>query len=564
MKSLVIFSSLVMALSQATWAQSLLEVRKPAHEIPHPSSEVQPTSVPPAWSAPPLSPGSGLQPDNPFGPIAAPVRWYAIELADDASYWAGVDLERIWIELDAGASFADVEIAAFLDQHGLHTRLRESGRRSHTTYAIFALSGGSPESITALAMEARGVPGIKFLEPCVTYRRMSVPNDPLWQFQWGPLVINAVDAWEITTGGSWNVIAVIDDAVDWNHPDLFDQVWYGYDYGMDDFDPTPDHFSQNHGTHVTGTIAASTDNNLGMAGMVNDTVYFAKVTDGTYDPELGNFSDAAIIDAIYDIAQYDRIGVINMSLGGGAPAFALEQACTHAWNAGKILIVASGNDGASSIAYPAAYEACMAVGAVGADGVNLYLSAYSNYGNQQEIVAPGGDYNAGYGIISTVLFNEYEAMEGTSMACPHVAGVAGLILAANPSLTNFEVRNILNNTATDFGNSGWDQVFGYGMVNAGMAVQTAAGVVLGSASKGAERGPVLYPNPTADAVYVNGPSTSPLEHIEIHDLSGKLVWAQGNTEGGVQRIDVSHFRPGLYLLRARHADGWVTGKFAKQ
>lgn len=556
--------SLVLS-SGALIAQDLKQFRKPASEMSHPVAEPATPSV--NLPNPELqAPAPGLLNDVPaYGEIHSPIRWYAIENENNDTYWQAVDCSRIWLELDLGRSLNARDIKAFLESHNLGEPVQQSRYKHVSNFYVFSLPGATPAEVVEMAKEARNIPGIQFLEPSVRYTRKSTPNDPLYPYQWGPQVINAEEAWEYTTGGSWNVIAVIDDAIDWNHPELYDQVWYGYDFGMDDNDPTPDDPSQNHGTHVTGTIAAKIGNNAGMAGMVNDTIYFAKVTDATYDPEEGNFSDVAIVDALYSISFQPRIGVVNMSLGGGAPSAAMEQACNANWNNNKILVVASGNESASTVSYPAAFNACMAVGSVGANGVNMYFAAYSNYGSAQEIVAPGGDQGAGYGILSTVLFNEFDAMEGTSMACPHVAGVAGLMKAANPALSNLDIRNILNTTATDYGTTGWDQVFGYGMVNAGLAVQTAVNFSSLGATEGSDKSRVsLYPNPCTDALNINSDGLQVQGAIEVYDLSGKMVFAQNSGQGDVQSIGVQHLPKGMYLVRLQHSEGATSARFVKQ
>lgn len=541
--------SILIASSMQVKAQDLRQFKKSANEAPHPVMEMAPptVSVMPTEMKGLVQASSGHSIAPEYGPIHSEVRWYALENAANPAYWEAVDISHIWVELEPGYSLNKKEIAAWIAEFGLGKVTRQSPDHYRNNYYVIELPEANVQKVLDMVRAAHGVPGLRFVEPCVRYKRMSNPNDPLWEFQWGPFVIDAMGAWEYTTGGSWNVIAVIDDAVDWNHPDLFDQVWYGWDYGMNDADPSPDHFTQKHGSHVTGTIAASINNGTGIAGMVNDTIFFAKVTDGTYDPEVGNFVDAAIIDAIYDVAEIERISIVNMSLGGGAPSAALEQACNHAWNSGKLLVVASGNEGQGQIAFPAAYEACMAVGAVGADGNQMYFAAYSNYGNAQEIVAPGGDFAAGFGILSTVLFSEYEGMEGTSMACPHVAGVAGLMKAVNPSLSNFEMRGILNATATDYGNPGWDIIFGFGMVNAALAVQEAAGVVASTVNHKAP-GMHVYPNPVRDALYIDLEGEAQTGILEVRDLSGRVLMSQNLTARQKLQVNVNALADGVYLL----------------
>lgn len=340
---------------------------------------------------------------------------------------------------------------------------------------------------------------------------------------------------------------MIDDACDYTHSDLADQVWYGWDYGFNDADPFPDNASQIHGTHVTGTIAASINNGIGIAGMVNDTVYFAKVTDSTYDPEFGNFSDAAIVDALYDISTIERVGVINMSLGGPTPSAALEQACNAAWNAGKLLCVASGNDGTNVIGFPAAFESCMAVGSIGSDGQSLYLADYSQYGNEQEVVAPGGDLNTGFGILSTIPGDEYDYLQGTSMACPHVTGMAGLMMAANSNLSNSQVRQKIWESCFDFGDAGWDPVFGYGMINAQGAVLVNVPEV---SSNRQELVVEVYPNPVQDQVYVQRESAKESWRIEVFNLQGQQVFVEAFDQGSLTEVvNLGSMNSGVYLMK---------------
>ncbi len=495
--------------------------------------------------------------------IHSPIRWYALENADNPIYWEHVNTERIWLELEIGISTADPEIAAFLTQFELGTSVRRSMHPQLSNFYVFEKPGTTAEDMIAMAQAAKSINGILFLEPSVIYTGNIVPNDPLWNQQWGPYAIYADEAWAggFTGTNSWNVMAVLDDAVDWFHEDLYDQVWYGYDYGFDDFSPTLDSDEQKHGTHVTGIMAGTSNNGVGMAGMCNDTVYFAKVTDNTYFTQNGAYSDAAIIDAIYDISQIDRVMVINLSLGGGAPSAAAEQAYNFAWNSGKFPIAASGNDGLSTISYPAGYSACMAVGSIGTNGSQLYLTTYSNYGTGQEVTAPGGDMSSGYGIISTVPDNQYEAFEGTSMACPHVAGLAGLMKSINTNLTNSEIRNIINSTCFDLGDTGYDLVFGNGMVNAQLAIQIA----LQSTSVEETENTVLkmYPNPATDQLWID--NFHGVEHgkIEIYNLAGQMVRNESIQPRNLLPVNVSELPNGVYVVQMNGGNQLFTGRFVK-
>src|SRR5690554_1505325 len=393
MKTIIcaLITSALLTFSAVDVAQAQLnhETRKPVREAPAQSVNTVDIVAPMSFPERADKPDFKVNPNVPiYDQIHAPIRWYAIENENNKTYWEGVNVNKIWIELEQGLTIDDPEISNFLTKSSLTRVVSESKRKHQVNYWIFELEDATPAQIVEMAKAARAIDGIRFLEPSVIYKTHYMPNDPMYNMQWGPYVTYFEEAWEYGFGGnSWNVVAVIDDACDWYHEDLTDMVWYGYDFAMDDGDVYPDDpIEHKHGTHVTGTVAAKINNGIGVAGMVNDTVYFAKV--GFPD---GTLSDEGIVNAYYDIADIPRITAVNMSFGGGAPSAANEQGCNYAWNSGKILLVSSGNDGSGTIAYPAAYNSAMAVGSIGTDGQQLGLATYSQYGNEQEITAPGGE-----------------------------------------------------------------------------------------------------------------------------------------------------------------------------
>jgi subtilisin family serine protease len=148
--------------------------------------------------------------------------------------------------------------------------------------------------------------------------------------------------------------------------------------------------------------------------------------------------------------------VLNLSLGGLDNSNTIRMAVEQAYNQGAIIVAASGNDGSSVPMYPAALSEAISVGATGRYGDR---ASFSNYGNTVELAAPGES------IYGTVPGNRYEAWNGTSMASPHVAGAAGLILSRNSSLSNTQVRQLLASTATDLGSAGRDVYFGFGRID---------------------------------------------------------------------------------------------------
>ncbi len=266
---------------------------------------------------------------------------------------------------------------------------------------------------------------------------------------------NAVD---VTTGvcGTNVRVAVIDTGIDQNHPDL--NVYGGYDFVNNDNNPYDDH---GHGTHVAGTIAAL-DNDLtgslvGVAPCVR--LYAVKVLSAS-----GSGTSSAIAAGL-EWAADNGMHIASLSLGSSSPSSVIQQAGQYAASRGVLLVAASGNDN-GPVGYPAAFSEFMAVGATDSSDRR---ASFSNYGSQLEIAAPG------VSIRSTYPGNTYRSLSGTSMATPHVSAVAALVKSANPSLTAGQIRQILRNTAEDLGSAGWDQYFGYGLVDAQAAVAAAGG-----------------------------------------------------------------------------------------
>lgn len=295
---------------------------------------------------------------------------------------------------------------------------------------------------------------------------LHTPNDPMVPSQWGIPAIGMEQAWDLARGNFLAKVAVLDTGTMYTHEDLAPNTaainpLCGPDYNV--FTGTPDadddHF---HGTHVAGTVAAVTDNAVGVAGMGQSCVMTVKV--------LSNFGGGTWEGVAEGVDHATTFGahIISMSLGGGGGSPVLEEAVNNANDAGVLVIAAAGNSGcwlSDSVLYPAKYEAVMAVGALRAPGD--VIAGFSSCGPAVEISAPGQD------IISTRLGGGYNYLSGTSMATPHVSGVAGLMKGANPFISGPEMRCILNDSADDLGAAGRDPFFGHGRLDAAEAVQRA-------------------------------------------------------------------------------------------
>jgi subtilisin family serine protease len=288
----------------------------------------------------------------------------------------------------------------------------------------------------------------------------AVPNDSQYGQLWGMTAIDAPAAWNLSTGGSGVVVAVIDTGVDYNHVDLAANIWtnpgeipgngidddgngfiddvHGYNFINNSGNPMDDH---GHGTHVAGTIAAVGNNASGVAGVNwSSSIMVLKFLDANGS---GSLSDAvrAINYATMMRTRYGvNVRVMNNSWGGGGYYASLYNAIQASNNADILFVAAAGNDGKNTDAspsYPAGYN-CANVISVAAVDSNYSLASFSNYGVVSvDLAAPG------VSIYSTVPGNRYAYYSGTSMASPHVAGVAALAFAAAPNATMTQVRNAI-------------------------------------------------------------------------------------------------------------------------
>jgi len=312
------------------------------------------------------------------------------------------------------------------------------------------------DAMSAFAFKARLSKWVRYIEPNLEFKADFIPNDPYWSIQWGPAKIQADVAWNITTGSASILVAVVDTGIDWNHPDLApNYVQLGYDWVNNDPAPMDDN---GHGTHVAGTIAAAINNSIGIAGLANVRIMAEKVLDqnGT-----GWLSDVVlgIIHAVDSGAK-----IINLSLGGPVNSEILHEAVKYAFDQGVLVVAAGGNDATNVKQYPAGYDEVVAVTATNARDT---LASFSNYGEWIDIAAPG------VRIYSTVLDGSYAYKSGTSMASPHVVGVAALIWTRFPNMTRDQVWAQLQYTAGDLGDPGFDMYFGFGRLNARKAVEQA-------------------------------------------------------------------------------------------
>jgi subtilisin family serine protease len=439
-----------------------------------------------------------------------------------------------------GEVYVSVEVAnpdvVFSTARGFSSYERVAGTANHY---VVTVSAGAAASLAA-ANALNGLAGIAFAHPNFLVHGVTTSSDPLFSSQWslqnsgqsGGTIgadVNALGAWEITSGSQDIVVAVLDVGFQTDHPDLAANIftnrgeipgngidddgngWIDDDRGLDvsiddgatprieyDGDPSPAGSYDNHGTAVAGVIAAVADNGRGIAGIAPG-VQILPIKIGTADAS-GAFSTtvSALVSAVYYAAGRTADGagtwrgadIANHSYNISVPLTALTQAfdwaATHGRNGlGQANFVSAGNSGAGTLSYPASLPSTIAVGAT---DHNDLRTSYSQYGTGLDFVAPGGGGSSGGWIWTTdrtgsdgYAFGEYVGITGTSFASPLAAGIAALMLSVDPELTAAEIRELMRDSAdrdkvagVSFNSAGWNSQYGYGWLNAASAVQAVA------------------------------------------------------------------------------------------
>jgi serine protease len=350
-------------------------------------------------------------------------------------------------------------------------------------------------------------PQVITAEPNYRVHAMNTPNDQAYPSQWHYPLISLPAAWDLTTGQPEVIVAVIDTGILARHPDLAGQLVDGYDFIADPdqardgtgIDPNPEDEgdgadlgnSSFHGTHVSGTIAAASNNSIGVAGVAWGVkimpLRVLGVDGGTsYDVDQAVRYAAGLANDSGTVPD-QRADIINMSLGGSGFSPSTAALINEVTQSGVIIVAAAGNEATDAPGYPASYDGVISVSAVDSQ---RRAAPYSNFGSRIDIAAPGGDNGIdingdGYpdGVLSTggsvatsgTINFVYSFLNGTSMASPHVAGVMALMKSVNPDLTAADIDVLLEggDLSDDLGATGRDNVFGHGLINAQRAVVAA-------------------------------------------------------------------------------------------
>ncbi len=309
----------------------------------------------------------------------------------------------------------------------------------------------APGQTMAQALAAlRVTPGVRFAEPNHVLRVTAAPTDPYYSSQWAPATTQANLAWQIWNPRQTVVVAVIDTGIDASHPDLANRIlrdssgnMVAYDVLSNKTGSARDGFG--HGTHVAGIIAAEVNNAIGVAGVAGFSrpggVVGVKLMPVRVMDDNGAGTDASVASGITWAADHGA-QVISLSLGGPDHSSTMESAARYAWGKGCVVVAAAGNLGTSAPYYPGASPNVISVAATDS---NDQLAGFSNFGSWVTLAAPG------VGVLSTTptyapsqgLPLNYAAMSGTSMAAPHVAAEAAMVMAQRPDMTNAQVVAIM-------------------------------------------------------------------------------------------------------------------------
>ena len=479
------------------------------------------------------------------------------DLPDGVEYVTG----ELIVKFKPGVS--NREIANINSKHGTSVKYTSP----YAGFKILHIPKG--KTVPEMVEKYNRNPNVEYAEPDYIARASMVPNDYFYDVQWNfdndeHGGINMEEAWEKSSdAGAGVIVAVLDTGVAYENyregrikyaraPDLAGTTFvYGYDFVNNDEHPNDD---AGHGTHVTGTIAQTTNNDIGVAGIAyNAHIMPVKVL---------NSSGSGYYSWIAEGIRYatdNGAKVISMSLGGKDPSDTLEAALSYAYSNGVTIVCSSGNDGSdNTISYPAAYDAyCIAVGATRYDEKVAY---YSNGGSSLDLTAPGGQlYFEGTDIMldqngdsywDGILQQTHDGSDytnfgyyfymGTSMAAPHVSGVAALVISAGVATTPDEVREVLQSTAEDKGSDGWDPQYGYGIVDAYAALNYTSAP---NEPPTADAGDSYSGDEGAEISFVGSGSVDPDGYIDSYDWS----FGDGNTETGINPTH-TYAQNGTYIV----------------
>ena len=420
---------------------------------------------------------AGLIAFGSFGMVITPLEVHAADAAAPGG--------RLIVTWRSGVRVAGRSAAGAAS--GSTAAARTSARRRTVVVA-------GPGSAARLAAILRANPDVASVVPDSILRVADwpadgAPNDPdFMRYQADLSLIRVPEAWVTTTGTASTIVAILDTGYTAGHPDLagvrivapFNEITHTTDVTD----------GSGHGTHVLGTIAARTNNGVGVAGIAPGvSIMPVKVCS-----DDGNCWNSNVLAGV-EYAIEHGASVINLSLGSGLNKAAVadsQQTYDDAAEAGVVVVAAAGNTGDATLEYPASFNHVISVAATDDATTNPdAAAAFSTRNALVDIAAPG------VSILSTIPGGGYGSWSGTSMATPHVTAVAALVRSVNPTFTATQVETALEQTAVDLGAAGRDDVFGYGRLDAAAALAGRATPGITPASPpGATPTPPTTPAPT--------------------------------------------------------------------
>ena len=444
--------------------------------------------------------------------------------------------------------------------------------------------------------DLRQMASVEYAEPNYLRYPMQVPNDQYYSLQWHYPAMNLPQAWDISTGTPASgsvIVAVIDTGVFLSHPDLDDKLVGGYDFiannessgdgepGIDDNADDPGDgdaigSSSWHGTHIAGTVAAESNNSIGVTGVswgakIMPLRALGKQGGSSYDI-MQSLRFAAGLANDSNTLPPQAADVINLSVGGFGSTEIEAALYQQVHDLGIIIVAAAGNENTSQLSYPASYDGVISVSALDFDGNR---APYSNFGSAIDIAAPGGDVSSDInndgqpdGILSTLVDDASGTREaivafyqGTSMAVPHVAGMFALMKAVHPALTSAQVDSLLQSgsLSNDIGELGRDDLYGFGSADALKAVQAAQSLAGGA-------NPPLLPASVVSSPrsLIFGSSNSALLSISNQGSGSPYVTSVISSEPwlSVMSSEIDGAGLGIYqasISRAALSDGFYLG-----
>lgn len=490
----------------------------------------------------------------------------------------------------------DVQLQQFFRDHAF-TRMETCGSRKNAEHRFYVFTWNNPVNATEFVKTIGSSPAVKYAEAdmqgAAAGAQLLTPNDQyFYNRQWalkndGTFTLSTAvagadidmeNAWNIEQGDSTIVLGVIDTGTKLDHPEFGGRLWTnsgeiagnnidddsngfvddinGWDFANNDNNPVDDN---GHGTNVAGIACATGNNSIGYAGV--DWHCKLMTMKGLDASSYGYYSWWA--DAIY-YAVDNGVNVLNLSLGGTGSSTLLQTAVNYALNNNVSVVAASGNGNTGAAFYPAVFAGVIAVGSTDADDsrtVPFFWSTTSgsNYGSHLSVVAPG---NYIYGLSSSSNTNYGSYWGGTSQASPHVAGLATLLLAQNPTMTPPQIKSLIEATAEDqVGDpaedvAGWDQYHGHGRINANNALSVMTGITPTANTANVFS---VYPNPAnmgQGTFTVTVPANT--TELYVYDATGRLM--QTFALNGADKMQVPVDAPGIYMVRIAAAGSSETKK----